>query len=185
MSLALVLPCLVAAATGVPDSAESARIPNYRLVAPGIAAAGQPSPAALADLKAMGFGAVVNLRTEKEADLAAEKAVVEAQGLRYVSVPITPDSFRLEDVLAVQRVLEDPWTGPVLLHCASSNRVGAVLAVLQARKGEPLDEALAAGRAAGMSSPAMENAVRRVLGAPLLPAAPAAATPPGAAPPRP
>lgn len=185
MFLALVLPCLVAAAMEVPDSADSARIPNYRLVAPGIAAAGQPSPAALSDLKAMGFGAVVNLRTEKEADLAAEKAVVEAQGLRYVSVPITPDSFRLEDVLAVQRVLEDPWTGPVLLHCASSNRVGAVLAVLQARKGQPLDEALAAGRAAGMSSPAMENAVRRVLGAPLRPSAPAAATAPPAAPPRP
>jgi protein tyrosine phosphatase (PTP) superfamily phosphohydrolase (DUF442 family) len=68
-------------------------------------------------------------------------------------------------------VLDDPSAGPVLLHCASSNRVGGVWAVIQSRKGKTLDEALAAGQQAGLHSPVMEAAVRRVLGAPP-PAAP-------------
>jgi hypothetical protein len=61
----------------------------------------------------------------------------------------------------------------VLLHCASSNRVGGAWAVIQARKGMSLEEAESAGRAAGLHSPQMEAAVRRVLGAPA--PAPAAA----------
>ena len=62
----------------------------------------------------------------------------------------------------------------MLLHCASSNRVGGAWAVIQARKGKSLEEAEAAGRAAGLHSPQMEAAVRRVLGVPA-PATPAAA----------
>jgi uncharacterized protein (TIGR01244 family) len=113
----------------------------------------------------MGFRTVVNLRTDREGG-AQERAVVEAQGLRYVWVPITADSFSLADVEAVEKVLHDPSSGPVLLHCASSNRVGAVWAAIQAREGKPLEEALAAGREAGLKSPQMEAAVRRVLGSP-------------------
>lgn len=174
----LVLLAAAPAAAQVPESVEPARIPGYRLLKPGVAAAGQPSPEALAGLKAMGFGTVVNLRLETEKGVAGEKAVVEGQGLRYVSVPVTPEGFGLEDALAVQQVLDDPWTGPVLVHCGSANRVGGVLAVIEARKGRSLDEALSLGRAAGLSSPTMESAVRRVLGAASAPAeAPAAPAP--------
>ena len=124
----------------------------------------------------MGFRTVVNLRTEKEG-AGGRGAVVEAQGLRYVSVPVTPDTFSLADVEAVEKVLDDPSAGPVLLHCASSNRVGGAWAVLQSRKGKSLDEALAAGRAAGLHSPQMEAAVRRVLGVPETAPGPAAVKP--------
>jgi protein tyrosine phosphatase (PTP) superfamily phosphohydrolase (DUF442 family) len=96
---------LVALAAGMPTepppSVEPASIPNYRLLHPGLAAAGQPAPEALAKLKDMGFRTVVNLRTEKEGPAPAEeRGVVEAQGLRYVWVPITADSFSLADVEA-------------------------------------------------------------------------------------
>ena len=50
--------------------------------------------------------------------------------------------------------------------------------MIQARKGKSFEEAEAAGRAAGLHSPQMEAAVRRVLGAPAaatVSAAPAAA----------
>jgi uncharacterized protein (TIGR01244 family) len=88
---------------------------------------------------------------------------VEAQGLRYVSVPVSSATFELQDALAVGRVLDDADAAPVLLHCASSNRVGAVWAVLQARAGKSLEAALEAGRQAGLKSDAMIAAVRRVL----------------------
>jgi uncharacterized protein (TIGR01244 family) len=150
---------------GPPEAVEAGSIPSYRLIHPGLAVAGQPAPEAMAKLRDLGFRTVVNLRTEGEGG-AAERAVIEAQGLSYVWVPITPESFSLADVQAVEKVLRDPSAGPVLLHCASSNRVGAVWAAIQAREGKPVDEALAAGREAGLRSPQLEAAVRRILGTP-------------------
>jgi uncharacterized protein (TIGR01244 family) len=166
------------ASAGVPEAVDPAFIPAYRLIQPGLAAAGQPTPEALRGLEGMGFRTVVNLRPEKEGP-PDERAVVEAQGLRYVSIPVTADTFSLADVEAIEKVLDDPAAAPVLLHCGSSNRVGGAWAVIQARKGKSLEEAEAAGRAAGLHSPQMEAAVRRVLGMPAPVAAPPA---PAAAP---
>jgi uncharacterized protein (TIGR01244 family) len=169
-AIPLVFALVVAAAggpTAPPQTVDAGSIPNYRLVHPGLAAAGQPAPEALAKLAAVGFRTVVNLRSEKEVPSPVEeRATVEAQGLRYVWVPITAESFSLADVEAVEKVLRDPAKGPVLLHCASSNRVGAVWAAIQAREGKPLEEALAAGREAGLRSPQLEEAVRRMVEAP-------------------
>lgn len=89
---------------------------------------------------------------------------MKAQGLRYAWVPITPASFSLEDVQAVARVLDDPEAAPVLVHCSSGNRVGAVWTVLQVRKGKTLDAAEAEGMKIAPTSEAMKQAVRRVLG---------------------
>lgn len=152
------------ALAGVPEAVDASLFPAYHVVRPDLAAAGQPAPDGLAQLKALGFRTVVNLRTPQEG-ASEERAVVEGQGLRYLNVPITPESFSLADVEAVQKVLDDPAAGPVLLHCASANRVGAVWAVIQARQGKSLEEAEAAGRAAGLHSPVMVDAVHRVLAA--------------------
>lgn len=152
-------------ATEVPAAMDPAVIPNYQLLRPGLAVAGKPSPEALARLKEQGFKTVIDLRMETEG-LAEEKAIVEGQGLRYVSVPMTAATFKLEDAQAVGRILADGAAGPVLLHCASSNRVGGVLAVLEARAGKPLDAAIAAGQKAGLKSDSMVEAVKRVLAAP-------------------
>ncbi len=171
-------------AAEIPTSVDPAQIPAYRVIQPGLATAGQPAPEALQKLKEMGFRTVVNLRTEQEG-AAQERTAVEAQGLRYVSVPITPDTFSLKDVEAVEKVLADPGAGPVLLHCATSNRVGGVWAVIQSRKGKSLEEAEAAGREAGMRSPIIQAAVRRVLGVPPPPAPPAAVPAPPAPAPKP
>jgi len=175
MAVALFLSSTVLAE--VPETVEPAQIPAYRLVRPDVATAGQPSPEALARLGKMGFKTVVNLRTEKEG-AAEERPLVESQGLRYVWVPMTAETFSLADVEAVEKVVDDPSAGPILIHCASSNRVGATWMAIQARKGKSLDAAEAAGREAGLHSPQMEAAVRRVLGAP----APPAAVPPPAKP---
>ena len=174
VALALSLSALSAE---IPATVEKAEIPNYLRIRPDLATAGQPAPDAIRKLREMGFRTVVNLRTDKEG-AAAEGPVIEAQGLRYVWIPVTQDTFSLADVEAVGRVLDDASAFPVLVHCASSNRVGGAWAVLESKKGKNLDEALAAGRAAGLHSPEMEAAVRRVLGVPeTAPPAPAAAKP--------
>jgi uncharacterized protein (TIGR01244 family) len=150
-------------ASGIPESVDPALIPNYRLVLPGLATAGQPSPEALGRLKEWGFKTVVNLRPPAEGT-KAEEEIVRGLDLRYVSVPITPATFSLDDVGAVASVLHDAQAAPVLLHCSSANRVGAVWMALQVRKGKSREEAEKEARAIGLSSPAMLEAVGRVLG---------------------
>jgi uncharacterized protein (TIGR01244 family) len=160
--VALAVLSALPAAAEIPAEVDKAAIPNYRVTRPGLATAGQPSPEALGRLREMGFKTVINLRTEKEGGKAEEDAVV-AQGLRYVWVPMTADTFSAADVDAVAKVLADPGAGPILLHCSSANRVGGVWTVLEARKGRPLEEAEAEGRAVGLAGQAMIDAVRRVL----------------------
>lgn len=166
MRYALVFTACLSAAVlhaQVPQSVDPGEIPAYKVIAPGIVAAGQPAPDVLPKLGAMGFKTVLNLRMPDEGGPANEREVVEGQGLRYVSVPMTAASFSLADVEAVEKVLADPAAGPVLFHCASSNRVGGTWAAIQARKGMSLDAALASGREAGLKGASMEDAVRRLV----------------------
>jgi len=162
----VVLALLAAAPLGaqIPETVDKAAIPNYLVIRPGLATAGQPSPEALGRLKEMGFKTVINLRTEKEGGKAEEEPV-KAAGLRYVWVPVASETFSAADVDAVARLLDDPEAGPILLHCSSANRVGAVWTVLQVRKGKAPEKAEAEGRTIGLSSPAMIEATRRVLAA--------------------
>jgi uncharacterized protein (TIGR01244 family) len=169
--LLAVLAARTAAGGEIPTKLDAALMGRYARLGPDLAAAGRPSAAALDKLGEWGFKTVVNLRTAEEEGVTEEAAAVKAGGLRYVSVPVTPETFSLADVVQVEKVLADPGATPVLLHCASSNRVGAVWAAIQFRKGRPFEQAEAEGVAAGLSSPAMRQALRRVLGLP--PASPA------------
>src|SRR5262245_60837725 len=121
--LALGVLLLQAAATQIPESVDASKIPNYRLIRPGLAAAGQPTADALRSLKQQGFRTVINLRLDTEAGVKDEKALAEAEGLRYVSVPIAASSLTQEQVDAVAKALDDPAAGGTLLHCGSANRV--------------------------------------------------------------
>jgi uncharacterized protein (TIGR01244 family) len=155
-----------AATTQIPETVDAAAIPNYRLVKPGLATAGQPTPEALRALKQQGFRTVISLRAETEPGVKEEEAIVKAAGLAYVSVPVTPASFSQQHVDQVAKVLDDPQAGPILLHCGSANRVGGVWTALQAQRGKSYEEALAEGRAIGLTSPAMVDAVKKLLGQP-------------------
>ena len=151
-----------ARAADVPASVEPTLIVNYRRVAPGLATAGQITPEGLAQLKRLGFVTIVNLRTAPEG-AEAEGVVVKAEGLRYVWVPVTADTLSLADVRAVRAVLDDRKAAPVLLHCASANRVGAVWAILQVQRGRDVEAALEEARAIGLKPGAMTATLERVL----------------------
>ena len=146
----------------IPTAVDPADIPNYQVIRPGLAFGGQPGPETLERLGDMGFRTIVNIRTEQEG-APDEGVVVKAQGLTFVWVPVSPGTFSLEDVEAVEKVLDDPEAAPVLLHCASGNRVAAVWGVIRARDGRTPEEVEADARAAGLHSPSMWEAVLRVL----------------------
>jgi len=145
-----------------PQTLPAADIPNYRVMRPGVAVGGQPSPAALSRLSALGFRTVINLRTAEEG-AEEEGRVVREAGLRYVWVPVTPATLSLDDIRAVEAVLQAEDSGPVLLHCASSNRVGGVWTAIRVREGAAWAEAEAEGKEAGLRSPNVLEAVRRAV----------------------
>lgn len=129
-------------------------------------AAGQPTPVDLAGLAREGVRTVINLRGTDEPVDYDEAAEAARLGLRYVALPITgPADLDRERVQAFGRALDDARReGGVLIHCATSNRVGAMVALDEAiNRRCALPEALARGRAAGLQSlePAVVEVARR------------------------
>jgi uncharacterized protein (TIGR01244 family) len=89
--------------------------------------AGQPSAADLELAKKQeGIKTVINLRMPDELDWD-EAGRLKDLGITYHHLPFrTPDSLKDEIFTKSRKVLSDKKSHPVLLHCASANRVGAV-----------------------------------------------------------
>lgn len=141
-----------AAAQNADPLAGNKDIPHYYRLRPDIATAGQPSDDALAAVQKAGFKAVLNLRTEQEGSLE-EKPKVEALGMKYYNIPIGHDGFSPAILEEFRKILADNDNRPLLIHCASSNRVGGLWFVHQVLdNGEDEAEALTEARKAGMKS---------------------------------
>lgn len=137
-------------------------LPNAGEPFPNVATAGRPAPEQFALAKARGVKRVVNLCPHGEACVYDEPALVAGLGLDYVNIPIAGAGDLSEDNARRLAAALEGAGGGVLVHCASSNRVGALFAVKAAKlDGKSVDEALAIGRDAGLR--AMEPAVRQLL----------------------
>ena len=118
----------------------------------GITAAGQPDVAALKVFADSGYVAVVDMRgPDEDRGMDDEKGVVEGLGLEYVPFPITSEDELTFDSARKLDELIQSYDGPVLVHCASSNRVGAMLALRHSLQGASDEEALAYGKAGGLT----------------------------------
>ncbi|MGD8895593.1 MAG: sulfur transferase domain-containing protein [Acidobacteriota bacterium] len=132
--------------------------------------AGQPSAAALGELRDLGVTAVVNVRTPPEMENREtvpfdEAAVVEGLGVEYVTIPLGgrdhPYSPAAVDAFAA---VLDRTEGDVLLHCGMAVRAAYLwVAYLVREKGVAVDEAWARGRAIAIGPDPLE----RLLGRPL------------------
>lgn len=136
-------------------------IRNAAVVSSDVVAAGQPTRAQISRLPENDFDTVVNLRTDGELEWD-EEAAVEMGGLRYVHIPIGgADDLTEENAKALDDAIESA-EGRVLVHCASSNRVGALFALRAAHVDDvDPDEALELGLRAGLTR--LEDAVRTQL----------------------
>ena len=150
------------APTAAPATVDAKDIPNYHLVRPGLATAGQPSEDALGKLKALGFKTVINLRTPGEQSAGVEEGAVRAQGLRYVSIPVDSATFGPAEVSAVQAVLDDESAAPVLLHCTTANRAAALWGLTEIQRGRAASEVEAEAAKVGLSHPTTVKGFHRV-----------------------
>lgn len=118
----------------------------------GITAAGQPDVAALKVFADSGYAAIVDMRgLDEDRGIDDEKGVVEGLGLKYVAFPITSEDELTFDKARELDELIQTYDGPVLVHCASSNRVGAMLALRHSLSGASDEEALQYGREGGLT----------------------------------
>jgi len=118
----------------------------------------QPNSDTLAIIAEAGFSAVIDLRTDEENRGFEEADEVAKLGMQYFSIPISgPADMTYENALKLDQVLAG-LHGPVLLHCASGNRVGALFALREKQNGASAEEALEIGRQAGLTR--SENAVK-------------------------
>jgi uncharacterized protein (TIGR01244 family) len=127
----------------------------------GLTAAGQPDAAALRAFADAGYVAVVDMRMpEEDRGMADERGVVETLGLDYVAFPISgADDINFDMARQLDGLLES-FEGPVLVHCASSNRVGALLALREHMHGAGEEAAVAYGKGAGLTR--LEPRVREI-----------------------
>ena len=127
----------------------------------GVTSSGQPSEQALKVFSESGYAAVIDLRGESENRGLDEQAVVEELGMDYVAFPITGrDGISFENAERLDSLIEQ-YDGPVLVHCGSGNRVGALLALRESLNGASDEEALEYGREGGLTR--LEGVVRERL----------------------
>jgi uncharacterized protein (TIGR01244 family) len=124
-----------------------------------IATAGQPKDGAFAKLAANGFRSVLNLRTEAEGvDLKREQELVEKSAMKYFNVPVVGSAPKAESVEAFIKVVKDKANHPMLIHCASANRVGAMWMIYRVlEQGWSEDKALQEATEIGLTSAALKK----------------------------
>ncbi len=129
----------------------------------GITSAGQPDEAAFRVFADAGYVAVIDMRgPDEDRGLKDEPAFVEALGMDYIAFPIEgKEAINFEVAKELDGLLET-FDGPVLVHCASGNRVGALLALRHSLGGASIDETMAYGKNAGMTR--LKPVVRKRLG---------------------
>lgn len=164
-SMRTVVLALLVLATGACLAQENplAQLPRHVALNEHQHVSGQPTVETIAKLKSAGISTVIDLRPDSETPDLDEKSVAEKSGLKYRSLPIaSPADLTRDNVMKFDQLLKDSAQEDVLMHCASGNRVGAMLA-LRAHwiEGKSAEESLAIGKAAGMTS--MADAVKAQL----------------------
>lgn len=124
---------------------------------------GQPTESQLQAFSELGVTKVVNLRSHQEMANIDEATWAANLGMSYHHIPVAGgDDLTREKVAEFHRVMSANEGQKTLLHCASSNRVGAMTALRAAWfQGASKEEALAKGREYGLRS--LEPMVEKLL----------------------
>ena len=125
---------------------------------------GQPSSEDFAEAKKRGIKTVVTLRRNGELNWD-EKQVVDDLGLEFIRLSFSgPDSLTDDIFGRSLQVLSDKQKAPLMLHCGSANRVGAIWLVHRViNDGVPLDQAVKEAKVVGLRTPGYEEKARQYI----------------------
>ena len=161
--LAGALVCVAAVAA---MAQQAPAIQNFLKINTEFCSGGQPTLAQLAEIKAQGIAAVVNLRTVGEAgfDAPAEEAEVKKLGMKYFHIPVANAGPKDEQADEFLKVTDDAKNRPVFIHCGSANRVGAFFMIRRVlRDGLTLDAAKTEATKIGLRSAALEEFAKQYI----------------------
>jgi len=159
---------LLASCVGTPsldlDAVRAAEIFNLRAPQGNVLSSGQPTEDQLQVVGNAGVRHVINLLSPREEIDFEERAAVEALGMEYYSIPVAGAAgVNQENAQSLQQLLDSLGNDPVLVHCASGNRVGGLFAINAFANGSGLEAAMAEGTRWGMASEGVTQAVQQSL----------------------
>jgi len=134
-------------------------IVNFAKVETTVACAGATTPAALAEVKRMGYASVINLRQANEpgADIDAAAAAAKAAGINFIYIPFnaaSPDPMLVDNFL---KAITDKANQPAFIHCASANRAAALWLVKRIAVDKwDVERASNEAAALGLTNPALK-----------------------------
>lgn len=125
-------------------------VKNYNRLRSQIATGGVIKEGGLVRLKELGFKTIVDLRTTEEG-AADEQKTAELLGLSYYNLPTSRMAPDKNTMVRFSSIIEETSNYPLLVHCASANRVGTAWAIYRATHGVPLEIAIEEGLTTGMN----------------------------------
>lgn len=141
------------------EQALKADVPRILCLSKDFATGGQPTEQAFSKLAANGFRSVLNLRTASEGvDTEKERTLVEKAGMRYINIPVISSAPQPEQVKEFIKVVKDKTIHPMMIHCASANRVGAFWMIYRVlEEGWAEDKALEEAIRIGLKNPELKK----------------------------
>ena len=141
---------------------EQAQVKNLVMPAEHVFSSGQPTKEQFRVLAKNGIKHVINLRAPGEIDWD-EPGLVKSLGMEYHSIPVAGASgITVENARRLHQLLDSLKTEPVLVHCGSGNRIGALVSVYEAEvNGKDIEAAIAEGKRWGLTR--AESVVRKIL----------------------
>jgi uncharacterized protein (TIGR01244 family) len=128
----------------------------------GVTSSGQPDQKVFEVFSESGYVAVIDIRgAEEDRGMEDEQAVITNLGMDYVLMPVEgEEAINFENAAKLDELIAS-YDGPVLVHCGSGNRVGALLALRKSLDGASDEEAFAYGKEGGLTR--LEDVVKEQL----------------------
>lgn len=102
--------------------------PNVVAISPSLVTSGQPSATGLAELRSLGFEAVIYLAPPNVSDAVRdEQLIVTRQGLTFINIPIRFDNPTEEDYETFSSLLQGLGNRKVLVHCQVNMRASSLV----------------------------------------------------------
>ena len=164
-SVLIVISALILCAQTIASDTDSIiGIKNLKTPEPNYFSGGQPTTEQFDALAGAGVVHVINLRPASETPKLNESSLVADKDMIYHSLPVDGVAgLTLNNVKALDQLFKQAGDEKVFLHCASGNRVGALMALRSVLiYGEEKDAAIATGKAWGLTR--LEPEVRRLIG---------------------
>lgn len=165
-AVALFLVLAACASTSSLDMAalSGAEINNFRAPEAEVLSTGQPTADQLRVMANAGVKHVINLRSPGEDAGFNEQATVESLGMTYHNIPVSvaDGGLNATNASSLQSLLAELGDG-VVVHCATGNRVGALISISEYAESNNLDSAISEGARWGMTSERLQGVVRQSL----------------------